>query len=186
MNLETTRLIIRDFSQNDKPHLFKMIWQPNVVKFMRDWSENTPEVDKLTGFIDYMISKSMCMDVKENKRFAVELKENGQLIGMVGMGLEDTLGEVELAYFMDEVYQGKNYATEALSALFDWCMHHSRLDFMILTIDIANTASCRVAEKAGFELFEERKPIGHKQPNMVSDRYYYYRKYRQSNDDISN
>lgn len=33
---------------------------------------------------------------------------------------------------------------------------------MILTIYCANTALCRVAEKAGFELFEKRTPINHK------------------------
>jgi RimJ/RimL family protein N-acetyltransferase len=38
---------------------------------------------------------------------------------MVGMGLEDTLNEVEMAYFLDEEYQGNGYATEALNGLFD-------------------------------------------------------------------
>ena len=49
---------------------------------------------------------------------------------------------------------------------------------MVLTIDCANIASCRVAEKAGFQLFEKRTPINHNQPNMESDSYFYYRKYR--------
>lgn len=116
MHLITERLIIRDFSQDDKPALFDMIWQPNVVRFMRDWSEHTTDAEKLTGFIEYMQSKSACTDVRENKRYGIELRATGQLIGMVGMGLE------------------------------------------------------------------ERRPIGHKQPNMVSDSYYYYRKYRAKNE----
>lgn len=62
--------------------------------------------------------------------------------------------------------------------LFDWCMSVCDLPYLILTIDCANTASCRVAEKAGFTCFEKRMPIGHRQPNMVSDSYFYYRKYR--------
>lgn len=32
---------------------------------------------------------------------------------------------------------------------------------------IGTVASCKVAEKSGFELFEKRTPIGHKQPNMI-------------------
>lgn len=182
MHLITERLIIRDFSQDDKPALFDMIWQPNVVRFMRDWSEHTTDAEKLTGFIEYMQSKSACTDVRENKRYGIELRATGQLIGMVGMGLEETLGEVELAYFIGEAHQRKGYATEALKALFNWCMEISELEYMILTIDKENTPSCVVAEKAGFELFEERRPIGHKQPNMVSDSYYYYRKYRAKNE----
>ena len=35
-----------------------------------------------------------------------------------------------------------------------------------------------VREKYGFELFQKRMPIGHKQPNMESDSYFYYRRYR--------
>ncbi|MDD6796494.1 MAG: GNAT family N-acetyltransferase [Clostridiaceae bacterium] len=77
-------------------------------------------------------------------------------------------------------YSGKGYATEALKELFNWCMAVSNVPYLVLTIDCANKASCRVAEKAGFELFEKRTPISHKQPNMISDSYFYYRKYRQA------
>ena len=90
----------------------------------------------------------------ENKRYAVVDKITNNLIGMVGMGLEDTLNEVEMAYFIDENCRGNGYAVEALNALFDWCISVSDIKYMILTIDCANKASCRVAEKAGFELFE--------------------------------
>lgn len=178
MHIETERLIIRDFEQEDKPRLFRIVRQENVVRYMRDWSENKPDPEAFTGYIEWHQTQKNSMDVYTNKRYAVALKESGQLIGMVGMGLEETLNEVEMAYFIDEDYQRNGYATEALNALFDWCISVSDLKYLILTIDCANTASCRVAEKAGFELFEKRTPISHKQPNMVSESYFYYRRYR--------
>ena len=178
MHIDTKRLNIRDFEQKDIEKLKKIIWQKNVVRFMKDWSENSLHPGRLSGYIDWLQSQKDSIDLNENKRYAVVLKENNELIGMVGMGLEDTLNEVEMAYFIEEEYQGKGYATEALTALFDWCMRVSKIPYLILTIDCANMASCRVAEKAGFELFEKRTPIGHEQPNMVSDSYFYYRKYR--------
>ncbi len=178
MNIQTERIEIRDFEQKDKENLFKIVWQKNVVKYMRDWSENSPEPDSFTGYIDWHQSQKESTDVFVNKRYAITLKNSDELIGMVGMGLEETLNEVEMAYFIDEAYQKNGYATEALQALYAWCMEVSDLPYMILTIDCANEASCRVAEKAGFELFEKRTPIGHKQPNMQSDSYFYYRKYR--------
>lgn len=58
------------------------------------------------------------------------------------------------------------------------CFTVSDIDYLVLTIDCANTPSCRLAETCGFELFEKRTPIGHIQPNMESDSYFYYRKYR--------
>lgn len=178
MRLETSHLIIRDLSRKDEEQLKKIVWQKNVVRFMKDWSENSSIPGRLRDYIDWHQTQVDSTDVYENKRYAVALKENDLLIGMVGMGLEDTLNEVEMAYFIDEDYQGRGYATEALKKLFDWCMSVSELPYMILTIDCANEASSRVAKKAGFELFEKRTPIGHEQPNMESDSYYYFRKYR--------
>ena len=178
MLIETERLIIRDFQCKDEENLMKIIWQKNVVRFMRDWSENSTVKGRLSGFIDWLQTQRDSKDVYENKRYAVELKENHKLAGMVGMGLEDTLNEVEMAYFIDEDYAGNGYAAEALNALYEWCISVSEIPYMILTIDCENTASCRVAEKAQFKLFEKRTPIGHKQPNMVSDSYFYYRRYR--------
>ena len=178
MRIETERLIIRDLEQKDREQLYKIVWQENVVRFMKDWSEHSPDPDSFIGYIEWHQSQKESRDVYTCKRYAVALKENDLLIGVVGMGLEDTVNEVEMAYFIDEDYQGKGYASESVMALFGWCMEVSDLKYLILTIDCANTASCRVAEKCGFELFEKRTPIGHQQPNMISDSYYYYRKYR--------
>lgn len=178
MHIETQRLIIRDLEHKDAKQLFKIVWQKGVVRFMKDWSENSPSEDSFKGYIDWHQTQKDSTDVCECKRYAITLKGEDTLIGVVGMGLEDTLNEVEMAYFLDESYQGKGYATEALTALTDWCMKVSDLPYFILTIDCANEASCKVAERAGFELFEKRTPIGHKQSNMESDSYFYYRKYR--------
>lgn len=178
MRIETERLIIRDLERKDQEQLFKIVWQKNVVRFMRDWSENSPNPESFDGYIDWHQTQKESTDVYECKRYAITIKGEDVLIGTVGMGFEDTVNEVEMAYFVDEDYQGNGYATEALMALFDWCMANCSLNYMILTIDPANEASCRVAQKAGFELFEKRYPVGHSQPNMESDHYYYYRKYR--------
>lgn len=178
MYIKTDRLVIRDIERKDEQQIIKIIWQKHLVKFMRDWSENSSTPGTLIGYIDWLQSQKHSTDVYENKRYAIVNSDDDKLIGMVGMGLENTLNEVEMAYFIDEEYQGKGYATEALLALFDWCMLVSDLPYLILTIDCANAASCRVAEKAGFQLFEKRFPISHKQVNMVSDSYLYYRKYR--------
>ncbi|MBE6072712.1 MAG: GNAT family N-acetyltransferase [Clostridium butyricum] len=178
MYIETKRLIIRDFKPEDEETLRKIIWQKNMIRFMKDWSENSTIPGRLSEYLAWLQSQKESKDIYQNKRYAVELKETNILIGMVGMGLEDTINEVEMAYFIDEDYIGKGYATEALIALFEWCISVSDIPYMILTIDCDNVASCKVAEKSGFELFEKRTPINHKQPNIESDSYFYYRKYR--------
>ncbi|MGM9986086.1 MAG: GNAT family N-acetyltransferase [Bacillaceae bacterium] len=114
----------------------------------------------------------------ENKRYVIVLPGMDEMIGMVGMGMEDKLNEIEVAYFMSEKYQRKGYTKEAITALVEWCFNVSDIKYLILTIDCANILSCYLAEKCGFELFGKRTPIGHKQPNMESDSYFYHRRYR--------
>lgn len=178
MRIESKHIIIRDFQRKDAENLYWIVREKNIVRFMPDWSENIDSPESYFGYIDWHQTKKDSTDIYENKRYAIALPNTDEMIGMVGMGLEHTLNEVEVAYFMSEEYQRKGYTEEAINALVDWCFKVSDIKYLILTIDCANIPSCRLAEKCGFELFEKRTPISHTQPNMESDSYFYYRKYR--------
>ncbi|AGK99435.1 GNAT family N-acetyltransferase [Clostridium pasteurianum] len=178
MRIETERIIIRDFERKDAENLYRIVREKNIFRFMPDWAENNDSPQAFWGYIDWHQTQKNSTDVYENKRYAIALPDTDEMIGMVGMGLEDTVNEVEVAYFMSEKYQRKGYTKEAVNALVDWCFNVSDIKYLILTIDCANIPSCHLAEKCGFELFEKRTPIGHKQPNMESDSYFYYRRYR--------
>ena len=178
MRLETNHIIIRDFERKDAENLFRIVREKNILRFMPDWAENKDSPESFYGFIDWLQSKKDSTDIYENKRYAIVLPDTDEMIGMVGMGFEDTVNEVEVAYFMSEQYQKKGYTKEAIKRLVNWCFRVSDIKYLILTIDCANIPSCHLAEKCGFKLFEKRTPIGHKQPNMESESYFYYRKYR--------
>jgi RimJ/RimL family protein N-acetyltransferase len=178
MRIETNHLIIRDFERKDAENLYRIVREKNIIRFMPDWSENNYTPQSYYGYIDWHQSKKNSTDIYENKRYVIALPDTDEMVGMVGMGLEDTLNEVEIAYFMSEKHQRKGYTKEAIDALVNWCFSMSDIKYLILSIDSANTPSCQLAEKCGFKLFEKRTPIGHKQPNMESDSYFYYRKYR--------
>lgn len=179
MRITTGDIVIRDFERKDAESIFKIVREKGIVRFMKDWSENGSCPQDYFGYIDWLQSQKDSTDVYKNKRYAIALKDTDEMIGMVGMGLEDTVNEVEVAYFMSEKHQRNGYTGEAVRALVKWCFDFSDLSYLILTIDCANVPSCRLAESCGFELFEKRTPIGHKQPNMESDSYYYYRIYRE-------
>ncbi|MDF2944636.1 MAG: acetyltransferase, ribosomal protein N-acetylase [Herbinix sp.] len=178
MKIELDRIVIRDFERKDAQLLYHIVREKGIIRFMRDWSEDSPTPESFYGFIDWMQTKKASTNIYENKRYAIALSNNDEVIGMVGMGLEDTVNEVEIAYFMSEKHQRKGFTQKAVKALVEWCFKVSDIPYLILTIDCANISSCKFAEKCGFELFEKRTPIGHRQPNMESDSYYYYRIYR--------
>lgn len=178
MRILLADILIRDFERKDARLLHSIVREKEIYRFMKDWAGNAPEPKDFYPFIDWLQTKKESADIYENKRYAVVLKETEQLIGMVGMGLSDTLNEVEIAYFISEEYQRRGYGKQVVNALADWCFQKSDIPYLILTIDCANTPSCKLAEKCGFELFEKRMPIGHIQSNMESNSYYYYRRYR--------
>lgn len=173
MYIELNHIVIRDFERKDTDLLRGIVHEKDIVRFMKDWSENAQNPENLYGFIDWLQTQKESTNIYENKRYAIALKKSDELIGMVGMGLEDTLHEVEVAYFMSEYHQRKGYTMQAVKALINWCFQVSDIPYLISTIDYANAPSCRLAEKCGFELFEKRTPMGHIQPNMESDSYYY-------------
>ena len=37
MRMETERLVIRDLERKDQEQLYKIVWQKNVVRFMRSF-----------------------------------------------------------------------------------------------------------------------------------------------------
>lgn len=180
MFIDLDDIVIRDFERKDAALLFKIVREKDILRFMGDWASHSKVPEDYYEYIDWLKSKSDSTDIYENKRYAIVLKSTDELIGMVGMGLEDTSHEVEVAYFMSEKYQRKGYTKKAVNALIDWCFEVSDVPYLILTIDCANIPSCRCGEKCGFKPYEKRTPIGHKQPNMESDSYYYYRRYRNS------
>ncbi|MDF2888218.1 MAG: acetyltransferase, ribosomal protein N-acetylase [Lacrimispora sp.] len=178
MTIEADHIIIRDFERKDAENLYRIVTEKNILRFMPDWVENSDSAESFYEFIDWLQSKKDSTDIYENKRYAIVLPDTDEMIGMIGMGLEDTVNEVEVAYFMSEKYQRKGYTKDAINAFVNWCFCVSDIKYLILTIDCANIPSCHLAKKCGFELFEKRTPIGHKQPNMESESYFYYRRYR--------
>ena len=178
MNIRTQNIVIRDFEKRDAENLYRIVRERNIVRFMPDWSEGITLPQEYYEYINRQNSQKDSTDIYKNKRYVIALPNNDNMIGMIGVGPEDTLNEVEVAYFMSEEYQRKGYTREAIDTLVKWCFKVSDIPYLILTIDSANEPSCKLALKCGFELFEKRTPIGHKQPNMESDSYFYFRKYR--------
>ena len=106
MRIETNHIIIRDFERKDAENLYQIVREKNIFRFMPDWEENNDSPKAFLGYIDWHQTQKDSTDVYENKRYAIALPDTDEMIGMVGMGLEDTVNEVEVAYFMSEKYQG--------------------------------------------------------------------------------
>jgi RimJ/RimL family protein N-acetyltransferase len=79
----------------------------------------------------------------------------GRLVGAVGL-MPDKPGSAELAYWVRPESRGQGIAARALQAVTGWALA-GEANRVWLEINPANTASLRVAERAGFA-FEEHIP----------------------------
>ena len=75
MRIETDRLVIRDLERKDQEQLYKIVWQKNVVRFMRDWSENSPSPESFDVYVDWHQTQKDSADVYECKRYAIGHKQ---------------------------------------------------------------------------------------------------------------
>lgn len=148
--LETQRLILREFKENDLTDFYEYASVDGVGE-MAGWShheniETTKEI--LNSFI------------KDNKVFAIVYKENNKVIGSLGVekyGMEDKLDEFknlygrEIGYVLSKDYWGKGLMPEAVKCVINYLFDECNLDFIICGYYLFNNQSKKVQEKCGFK-----------------------------------
>lgn len=72
-------------------------------------------------------------------------------------GQPDKDGQVEIGYGIDEEYQNRGYATEAIAALVNMAIRYPGVQAVLFEIEKTNGPSKRVAEKLEARLVEERE-----------------------------
>lgn len=160
MNVETERLILLPLDSN---HLSLSI-------------ENFQELEKKLGLtITYTkLSEEMqyAMKVRRKKvlldesnylwltNWAIILKEINCIIGFIMIkGYPNEIGEVIVGYEIENEYQCKGYATEAVSGLIKWIFKDERAKCVIADTEKFNIPSHRVLEKIGAAKYKEEDEL---------------------------
>lgn len=145
MKLETSRLILRPFTQEDLQDLYEYAQNPKVGP-NAGWKphENLEESQEILNMFlngDEII-------------FAVEFKENGKVIGSVGLHRDPhrapTIASKMLGYVLSADYWGKGLMTETANAVIDFAFTDEKLDLLTCSHFSHNKRSKRVIEKCGF------------------------------------
>jgi RimJ/RimL family protein N-acetyltransferase len=113
---------------------------------------------------EYLARSTADWEADESWNYAI-FEPNGQLVGSCGLMTRMGPGVLEIGYWVHSDYTGLGYATTAATALAEIGLATQGIDRIAIKTDVANTASGRVAEKAGFT----KVGVEHDEPDAPGD-----------------
>ena len=142
LRLESERLLLRPLRLEDAADIQRMAGEWEVARY----TANIPHPYE-AGMAEAWI-KSHREDFEIV--FAIERRQDGVLVGCIGVEPDGATREAEFGYWIGRPYWGAGYATEALSTLVDHVFATFDIDRARAAAMPDNRASIRVQEKVGF------------------------------------
>ncbi|MGN7359942.1 GNAT family N-acetyltransferase [Paenibacillus sp. SAF-054] len=158
MIIETDRLIIREYRQDDYAGVHRYASNPLVTTYTL-WGPNSPE--ETLAHIEAMLAMQR-EEPRTGHEFAVTLKESGEIIGGVGLHKNGTNGEVGYCFHPD--YWGQGYACESAAAMLELGFRQFGLHRIYATCRPGNKGSERVMQKLGMQ------KEGHLREHLLSNK----------------
>lgn len=146
MLIETTRLIIREFTLEDDAFIIDLLNTPGWLRFIGDRNIKTTE-DAHTYLQNVPLAS---YDKNGFGLWCVVLKENNTPIGMCGLIKRDTLEHIDIGFAFLPQYNGKGYAFEAAEATMQYTTGKLGIDHVVAITSTDNESSGKLLEKIGF------------------------------------
>ena len=148
--LETSRLILREFSAQDVDALSLVLSDPEAMRFY-------PAPFDRAGVEDWIARNRRRYSEVGHGLWAMVLKSNGEMIGDCGLTVQDVEGanEIEIGYHVRRDFWGQGLATEAARACRDYGFVRLPAKRLVSLIRPENTPSRRVAEKNGMTVWKQ-------------------------------
>lgn len=139
MNIETSRMVVRNFEMKDVNDLQEILGDAETMKYC----EPAYSLAKTTKFLQNF-------SVDKKGAVAAALKETGKIIGYILFN-EISCGVYEIGWIFNRGYQGQGYAFEACKAVADYAFDHLKVRKIFAeTIDIKKSVNLML--KLGMKL----------------------------------
>ena len=141
--LETNRLFLRPFNENDVDAVFAIRKNADVMRYIREPQTSRSEAE---NWINFVSSRW------ENEKIglgAVIEKSSNQLIGWCGLWRLTETNETEIGYALGKDFWGKGYAVEAAEVYLNYGFETLNLKEIVAVARPENSASRRVMERIG-------------------------------------
>jgi ribosomal-protein-alanine N-acetyltransferase len=145
-NLETERLLLRRVDSNDINEIFALRSNPETMKYIP-----RPLVKTDEDALEHIAMIDSKIDSNEGINWAITLKDNPKLIGVIGhYRIKPENYRAELGYMLLPEYHGKGIVSEAVKEAVKYGFQVMKLNSLEAIIDPDNHASAKVLEKNGF------------------------------------
>lgn len=145
--METERLKLRPFELSDAKRVQDLAGDYEIARTTLHVPHPYPD-----GAAEIWIqSLHEAADKGRAYGFAVTRKSDGELLGVVSLGITKEYQRAELAYWMGRSYWGQGYTTEAASQLVEFGFNDLSLNRIFAFAFTDNPASTRVMEKIGMK-----------------------------------
>lgn len=154
LRLETRRMWLRWPTYADAARLQEIASLEAVARPTATWPHPLPDGEALRR-----IEKARAANAGGRSLVLAltEKSQPGRLIGMVGVGVEETSADVaSLGYMLDVQHQGFGLMTEAVRAMSNAVFRYTPFVAIRGSSGLTNAASRRVMEKAGFRRLGQR------------------------------
>ncbi|HHG8515334.1 TPA: GNAT family N-acetyltransferase [Legionella pneumophila] len=150
--LETERLFLRTFQENDVGSLIAISQDEKVMQFF----PTIPTREEIIAFIDRIITHQ---EEKNFSLYAAEIKNTGEMIGFVGLFTATLQAHftpaIEIGWRLSSKHWNQGYATEAAKAVLDYAFRKLDLDEVVSFTSALNKPSIRVMQKIGLHTNSE-------------------------------
>lgn len=144
--IETARLWLRPFTPTDTAPMYHLMNGKNVMRYFPGTQSPTLE----------QVARMLAGQTRHWQDYgygwwAVELKEDGSLIGWCGLQYLPETDETEVGYLLGREYWGQGFATEAAQVSVGWGFTNLQTTSIIAITHVDNKSSQHVAEKCGLK-----------------------------------
>jgi len=154
--LETDRLRLREFTEEDAALIHQLNSDPDVTQFTCD---PIFDLDQAKKNLQEVIVPHYAKNYYG--RWAAHLRSDMEFIGWCGLKYRPERDEVDLGYRFMKKFWGKGYATEAARATLNYGFVCLGLPKIIARALPQNLASIRVLEKCGMKYVRDEFVDGH-------------------------
>lgn len=145
-SLETTRLLLRETTQEDAAAIFDLFSDSKVTRF-----HNLDTFSHIEEAIEVIERRIKIFESERGVRWVIALKQDNIAIGSCGFTLHKEANSAEVGYELASNFWQQGIMTEALLAILQFGFEQIDLNCVVAQVMLENIVSQKLLKKLGFQ-----------------------------------